>query len=200
MPRNRAGTKRQQILDAARILFTSQGFGSTSMDAVAAEANVSKATLYAYFTSKEELFGQVVASDRERYVHIPDTQEMNADIALVLNRLALELSGLILSTETVAIYRMIMSETQPNAALGAQFYHAGPALLLARIADCLEAAMKRGELRQAPTRTAAGQFIALILGELQLRALLQVGRVAGARTRAVVAREGVAVFLRAYAP
>ena len=194
----RASTKRAQILGAARLLFTGQGFAGTSMDSVAAGANVSKATLYAYFASKEELFGQVVDSDRARYVQTLETDSAGADIAITLDRLAIELARLILSPETVAFYRVIMSESGQFEDLGTQFYHAGPALLLGRVAACLEAAMARGDLRAAPPRAAAGQFIGLILGELQLRALLKVGPVASARTRSNVARRGVAVFLAAY--
>ena len=56
----RAQAKRRQITDAARALFLSQGFARTSMDAVTAEAGVSKQTLYAYFASKDELLIAVV--------------------------------------------------------------------------------------------------------------------------------------------
>ena len=51
----RAQAKRQQITDAARALFLAQGFARTSMDAITAEAGVSKQTLYSYFPSKNEL-------------------------------------------------------------------------------------------------------------------------------------------------
>ena len=57
----RAMAKRRQITDAGRALFLSQGFTRTSMDAVTAEAGVSKQTLYAYFPSKDELLIAILA-------------------------------------------------------------------------------------------------------------------------------------------
>src|SRR3954462_7448486 len=58
---SRQGSKPAQIVLAAKDLFTSQGFGTTSMDAIARTANVSKATLYAHFSGKEELFAAIVS-------------------------------------------------------------------------------------------------------------------------------------------
>src|SRR3954468_22205932 len=59
----RQGSKPAQIILAAKELFTSQGFGTTSMDAIARTANVSKATLYAHFSGKEELFAAMVSNE-----------------------------------------------------------------------------------------------------------------------------------------
>ena len=52
--------KRRQIVDAAQALFLAHGYGAVSMDAVARTAGVSKATLYAYFDSKDQLFATIV--------------------------------------------------------------------------------------------------------------------------------------------
>jgi len=48
--------RRAQILDAARAVFLQKGFLLTTMDEVAAEAELSKGTLYLYFKSKDDLF------------------------------------------------------------------------------------------------------------------------------------------------
>ncbi|MHB2153558.1 TetR/AcrR family transcriptional regulator [Calditrichota bacterium GD2] len=48
--------RRQQIIDAAEIVFFKHGFETASMDMVAEQAELSKATLYMYFKSKEELY------------------------------------------------------------------------------------------------------------------------------------------------
>ena len=49
--------KRQGILEAATRLFTEQGYDGTSVDDIAAEAGVSKQTVYSHFGNKEKLFG-----------------------------------------------------------------------------------------------------------------------------------------------
>ena len=57
--------KRQAILEAAKILFLSNGYANTSMDAVALEAGVSKLTVYSHFTDKETLFTAAVVAKCE---------------------------------------------------------------------------------------------------------------------------------------
>lgn len=47
--------KRQQIIDSAAKLFSEQGFGSTSIAAIAEYCGTSKALLYHYYDSKEAL-------------------------------------------------------------------------------------------------------------------------------------------------
>lgn len=51
--------KRNLILDSAEKLFFSQGFGGTSMEEIAKEAEYSKGTIYLYFKSKEELIANI---------------------------------------------------------------------------------------------------------------------------------------------
>jgi AcrR family transcriptional regulator len=47
--------RREEILDAAQRLFLRQGVGSTTIDDVAAGADVAKGTIYLHFPSKQEL-------------------------------------------------------------------------------------------------------------------------------------------------
>lgn len=78
------GTKRlpravreQQMLDAAVQLFSVNGFHETSMDAIAAEAQISKPMLYLYYGSKEELFGACLNRELGRFI-----EAVRADVDL----------------------------------------------------------------------------------------------------------------------
>jgi AcrR family transcriptional regulator len=69
------GTKRlpravreQQMLDAAVDSFSANGFHDTSMDTIAAAANISKPMLYLYYGSKEELFAACIHREGLRFV------------------------------------------------------------------------------------------------------------------------------------
>ena len=55
----RAARRRSEIIIAASRVFDANGYAATTMDAVAAEANVAKGSLYNYFPSKHALFVQV---------------------------------------------------------------------------------------------------------------------------------------------
>lgn len=56
------------MLDAAVQIFSVNGFHETSMDAIAAEAQISKPMLYLYYGSKEELFGACLDRELRRFV------------------------------------------------------------------------------------------------------------------------------------
>jgi AcrR family transcriptional regulator len=78
------GTKRlpravreQQMLDAAVQMFSVNGYHETSMDAIAAQAEISKPMLYLYYGSKEELFGACLERELSRFV-----EAVRADIDL----------------------------------------------------------------------------------------------------------------------
>lgn len=58
--------KRNAIIDAAAAQFRAHGFEATSMDKIAAAAEVSKRTVYNHFPSKEELFAETIVQLFER--------------------------------------------------------------------------------------------------------------------------------------
>jgi AcrR family transcriptional regulator len=80
------GTKRlpravreQQMLDAAVQVFSVNGYHETSMDAIAAKAEISKPMLYLYYGSKEDLFGACLDRELARFI-----EAVRADIDLKL--------------------------------------------------------------------------------------------------------------------
>jgi AcrR family transcriptional regulator len=58
--------RRHQILDAAQICFARSGFHQTTMQDVAAEAGMSPANIYRYFTSKDAMIAGMTERDRAR--------------------------------------------------------------------------------------------------------------------------------------
>src|SRR5579863_4183001 len=83
-PTDKIPAKKLAVLKAALRLFLEQGFGATSMDAIAREAGVSKATLYAHVKSKEELFAAITATCAEQLLatHAPFDHEADIRAAL----------------------------------------------------------------------------------------------------------------------
>jgi len=189
------------ILAAASRLFRSSGYGATSMDAVAREADVSKATLYVYFSGKRELFAAVIASEGDRNSRALIAGEAGQeDMEARLLRFGRAILSLLLAPETVGSYRMVTAEAHRFPEIGAVFYDNGPARLLARLDEFFASAMKSGKLRSAHPRRAAEQFIGLIRGDLQLRALLALDDTLSKRHQDEVIRSGVDTFYRAYRP
>jgi AcrR family transcriptional regulator len=57
--------RRQEIISAAEKVFFKQGVDNATMDDVAEQAELSKATLYLYFTSKEEIYSAIFSKSQE---------------------------------------------------------------------------------------------------------------------------------------
>src|SRR5688500_8991166 len=60
--------KVKTILEAARKRFAHYGLGKTTMNDIASDIGMSKASLYYYFTDKETIFAAVVGRDMAEFV------------------------------------------------------------------------------------------------------------------------------------
>ncbi len=194
-PTEKAGS----ILAAARRMFLASGFGAVSMDAIAREAGASKATLYAYFSSKEELFGAVVASEGARYFGGFSARELDpSEVEASLTEIAQRFLELVLSSDAIAVNRITVAEAVRFPQLGEAFWRAGPERTRGQIEAFLRRADAAGTLAVADPRLAAEQFIALLRGDLHLRQLLRLDAPATAAELSAAVDGAVAMFLRAY--
>lgn len=193
--------KAETILAAAERAFLASGFGAVTMDRVAREAGASKATVYAHFTGKEELFGAVVARVSERRFGGFSAEALDPrDIERSLMTIATRFLDLILSPEAIALNRIIIGEVTRFPVLAQVFWQAGPERSRAQIEAFLDRAVAAGSLRISDPRAAAEQFAALARGEIHYRSLTQPGDAAPPAARRAAASGAVATFLRAFAP
>lgn len=169
-----ASPKRRQILDAAGKVFLADGYAAASMDAIARAANVSKATLYAYFPGKDALFGAMVAERcaamlaQNRFVG-----DHGAPLPEALHRLVDFWLRFLLNPEVVGTYRTVLAEGARFPDLARAFFEAGPALGLAWIAEWIAEEQRRGRLRaDLDPRTTGAQLIALLRSELYIKVAL----------------------------
>jgi TetR/AcrR family transcriptional repressor of mexJK operon len=191
--------KAESILAAARRMFLAGGFGAVSMDAIAREAGASKATLYAYFASKEELFGAVVAHEGERYFHGFSVPELDPrQVEASLGEIAQRFLELVLSPDAVAVNRITIAEAVRFPQLGEIFWRSGPERTRVQIEAFLRRADEAGTLAVPDPRLAAEQFIALLRGDAHLRQLLRLDEALAPEELSVAARNAVATFLRAF--
>ncbi len=199
--RTRGARTVQRIFEAANRLFLSRGFSETTMEAIAQEAGVSKATLYAHYGSRDELFSAVIwATAGDRFASGALSGVTGADdLRKKVERLASAVLELLLHPDTVASNRMVSAEARRFPELGMLFYENGPNRLIGRLAALFDTAMSTGLLRRADSRDVAKHFIGLVRGDLQLRAMLgdETAMSDAERRHAVIS--GVDVFLAAYA-
>ncbi|WP_163994722.1 TetR/AcrR family transcriptional regulator [Pyxidicoccus caerfyrddinensis] len=71
--------RRKVILTAARTVLVREGISGLTLDAVAAEADLSKPSLFYYFRSKEELVGELAVEGLAREVEVLEAAVASAD-------------------------------------------------------------------------------------------------------------------------
>ncbi len=195
------GGKAETILAAAERAFLAGGFGAVTMDAIAREAGVSKATVYAHFTGKEELFGAIVARVSERRFGGFSAEALDPlDIAASLTTIAHRFLDLVLSPEAISLNRIIVGEVTRFPVLGQVFWAAGPERQRAQIEAFLRRAAQAGSLAIPDPRLAAEQFAALARGEIHLHSLMRLENPADPAALGAAAASAVATFLRAFRP
>lgn len=193
----RRSKKREAILDAARSLFCQEGVTNTSMDAVAARAGVSKATLYAHFPSKVDLFGEVLRQFAA--ARMPVSEDLVAlPVEEALRRLAWRFLDLVLTPEALATYRTLMVQGQHFPELVAAFRAAGPEIVCASVGRFFDTLARRGDLVLENPVLAAEIFLHLVKGDPHAHALI--GAPLSREQTACWVEEAITVFLRAYAP
>lgn len=201
-PRHGADSpKRQSIVDAARELFVSQGYGAVSMEAIARAAGVSKATLYAHFASKDQLFASIINEACQSNVMVRDLlpgPEDGLRQGLVL--IAQRMLGFFLEERTLAIHRVVIAESLRFPELGQAFYDNGPAVFLREFGAWLTEQAQAGRMVVPDPESAAGQFVGLLRTGLFLRALLGLEPRPDTAMVASTAEAAVDTFLKAFAP
>ncbi len=191
--------KRQQIVEAAVTLFMAHGYGSVSMDAVARSAGVSKATLYAYFTSKDALFATIIGDAcRERTEDDATFPTEVSDIGAALTTIGDRVLHFLLQDRKLAIYRMTVAEATRFPELGEAFMVNGPQRFVERVAHWIGLQIAAGHLAAADPRIAAEHFLALLRTMMFMRATLCQGPAPTEDEIAANVAAAVATFLRAF--
>ena len=196
--------KRAAILAAAKALFIRNAFAGTSMDAIAADAGVSKLTVYSHFGDKDNLFREVIRSRIQDL--LPEETyffDAAADIRDTLLRVALTHAHLDCNAETVGTFRAILSDCrQGNPRYGKLIWEEGAARTHGLMERLLQQAVDAGQLDIDDVVRASGQFLSLIKGNLMMRQMFGCTECPESYAEEIesTARAGVEMFLRAYQP
>ncbi|RKZ69259.1 MAG: TetR/AcrR family transcriptional regulator [Gammaproteobacteria bacterium] len=104
--------KRENIIEAAVTEFRANGFSATSMDRIAATANVSKRTVYNHFASKQVLFQNIAQALCDQLTQVSQ-HPYDPDIPLKtqLHTIAEQEMAMLTSAEFISTFKMITSES-----------------------------------------------------------------------------------------
>jgi AcrR family transcriptional regulator len=155
-------------------MFMERGFEGTSIDAVAEAASIGKATLYARYKDKSELFAAVLQRQIDRWLAMNETgeQAMTGRIEDVLLARARRTVAVALTPEAIAINRIVMAEATRFPNLAKLVHEQGWQRSNAAVAAVLDGFAKSGQIEVKDTNVTADLFLSLVIGRQTRVAML----------------------------
>ena len=192
--------KRQEILAVATQTFQELGFEGTSMSQICARVGGSKATIYNYFASKEELFFEVMyeLTDKEFEAVVALLNDATPDVRETLLDFGRGLLKLLYAPDVVAARRMMIAESG-RSDLGRRCFERGPKRAQDHVAAYLSSSIQRGKLRDCDTHIAARHLLGLLESEIFEVFMLKVQEKLSRKELDLVVTRAVDVFMASYA-
>ncbi len=161
-----AQDRREQLISAATRLFSEQGFDATSTRAIAEEAGVNEALIFRYFSSKEELYEEVVLNRvrvAERLRDLRASLEENGEAEP--REVLAEVAGRLLerSREDITLTRLLLFSALRNDGLASRFFGTYVADAHGLLCAYLRLGMERGIFREADPAVVARGFLGSIV-------------------------------------
>lgn len=169
----RGEKRREEIAAVAQRVFLERGFTDTTMQIIASRAGASKETLYRHFGCKEELFSQIVRARAMRVF-----QGMVGECGLcgrpheVLLNLGLNLLRLLMSPESLALFRLVLTESPRTPEVGRIFFEQGPAQVMQQLTQYLAGATQRKLLNCPDPLLSTKLFLGSVIANRHMIALV----------------------------
>lgn len=166
------GRKFEQVLQGARQVFLRDGFEGTSVDEIAREAGVSKATLYSYFPDKRLMFVEVFRNElRQQTADSLALLQLDQPFAEVLPVIVQMITTHVTSEFGMRVYRISVAEAERFPTLSQEYFESGPEQLERTLMAVFQIFVERGELVIDDPMIAAGTLIQLCTVAVQHRVL-----------------------------
>ncbi len=194
--------KRKSILEAAAEVFCRQGFTGASIDEIAAEACVSRQTVYNHYREKENLFTAVVEDVMDRanamlFTTLSTFPENPGNLKDDLAAFAVRLSrSCICNQDGKFLRKLVQSEGERYPHLFESWRLHGPGKIGTALAALFARLAHKGLLQIDDFDVAARQFLALVNADLQMSTLF--GATPSEAELESAARNAVCTFMRAY--
>lgn len=194
-------SKSLRVLEAATRVFLEHGFNAATTDMIQRAAGVSKATVYSRYPTKDALFAEVIAYQCGAFTQrVQSIEIVPGNIRKVLQEIGRTYLGLLLSPESLALYRVVVAEAAKFPHLARTFYLSGPETMKQILMRHLEQAAATGEIQvqSVGLESAAILFMSMLRGEGQLIALTHPQSQASDVQIDQWVNNAVTTFLRAY--
>lgn len=171
VPSSSRGRKRlARILEAATELFLRDGYFGTSIEAVLEASGGSKATLYSYFSTKDDLFRAVI-DEAIRNQHQPRLED-RADPRKALAEFAVQVVEIMASPRHGALLRLTLGERDRFPDLAERWYEVAALQSRSTLGTFFRNLERQGLLKSGTAETATADFLGLTVRQWWLEAIL----------------------------
>jgi AcrR family transcriptional regulator len=185
------------IAEAARPEFLIQGYAGTSMDNVARHAGISKKTLYRLVPTKAALFQISVVDRIQQFMIAVEFESLQThDVVKGLEHILIEFGLLVLSPDTVAILKLVISESDRFPEIVTSFYTLAIDTTFEAMEGYLRKHCELGSIELEDPHEAAGMLRGMMAMEPQRAAMLRHGPFLTRDEIVARARRCVRIFVR----
>ena len=190
--------KRQKIIEIAGALFLERGFGDLSMADISTAVGGSKATLYNYFKSKEEIFVAVMLA-KARKLAEKAFSVLDHDLPLEkkIYDFGCEYLAFILSQDMIDMKRRVIAQAD-KVEIGPQVYECGIKQGWGRISNLFESSMKNKKMTKGDPWIAAMQLKALLEADIYIKRLMSIEKRINKKAIPPAVEEALKVFWSYY--
>ena len=166
--------RRDRIISVAREVFYEVGYAGASMSMISARLGGSKATLYAYFASKEELFEAIIREQCGEMAALMQAHIGSDDLRQTLTFLARELMSAVMSDRTIRTIQLVIEESHRNPGLAVLFHNVMESQGKSGMIDLLQAAHNKGQINAPDVGEAAVVLKSLLFGDCHFKRILNI--------------------------
>jgi len=169
---------RTLIVEAAAEEFQANGYAAATMSAVAQRAGISTKTMYRLIPCKADLFKSVIETRIARFMLDFDLKALdNYELEKAVEYILLAFGSLTLNKETIALVRLVISESDRFPELAATFHQVAVVQTTGAIAKWLEVQRERGRLKFDDVHAAVAALRGMMTMDLQRTAMLSLSEV-----------------------
>jgi AcrR family transcriptional regulator len=194
---SRKQDRRQAIIEAARASFLEHGYAGTSMSGLLKPLGGSKATLWGYFRSKEELFAAVIEEISLLFrAEIQDVLATEAGLERSLVAFCRTFLRKITSPDGQATWRLVVAESGRFPEVGRIFHEKAAGPVQGALRDFLARQIAEGRLVSEDPAIMVETLMSLCIGQ-HMRVIWGLDRLTEAELDAC-AHRFTGIFLKTY--
>ena len=137
--------KHARALDAALTVFSQKGYAATTMDAIAAEAGLTKPTLYQYFPGKDYLFREMMLAPHNEMMMAFDQSADECHVRQ-LWEFSWAYAKIVMHPDYLALARLVMGDALRYPEIARAYQANGPDKVLKGLSQFMAEQAERGNL------------------------------------------------------